>query len=184
MTKFQSFRLTTTQLLMALAAMFFFQDVVVDIREHFEASQVYMLGELIHLVFEITAVAALTFGLIDSVKYTRSLKERAERQSQSLYHLKQDFDSLVTAKFSTWGLTPAERDVALLLLRGLPSDKIADLRKVTLGTIKVQAHSVLQKAGVSSRVELMSLFMDEFIDVGIETDLNHQSAASLNDVTE
>lgn len=154
--------------LMALAALFFFQDVIVDMKEHFEASKAYQIGELIHLLFEVTAVLALTFGLIDSVKYTQSLKERAESQSQSLYHLQEDFDAHVRFKFASWNLTEAERDVALLILRGLPSDKIADLRKVAIGTIKVQAHNVLQKANVSSRVELMSLFLDEFMDVGME----------------
>lgn len=32
--------------------------------------------------------------------------------------------------------------------------------------IKSQTHSLMGKAGVKSRVELLSLFVDEFIDIG------------------
>lgn len=160
-------RSTLTQILMALAALFFFQDVIIDLRSHFAANQQYTFEQLVHLLFEIAAVVALSIGIVDSIRYTHALSSQNYNQSQSLYHLRQDFDAYVKDKFTEWKLTPAEQDVALLLLRGLPSDQIASLRNVALGTIKVQSHNVMQKAGVVSRVELMSVFMDEFIDIGI-----------------
>ena len=40
---------------------------------------------------------------------------------------------------------------------------------MAVGTVRVQSHRVLQKAGVTSRTELMSIFMEEFMDVGLES---------------
>ena len=55
-------------------------------------------------------------------------------------------------------------------MRGLNNEEIAKVRGVKLGTIKSQTHSLMVKAGVKSRVELLSVFVDEFIDIGTNTD--------------
>ena len=164
---YQKVRMTLTQILMGFAAIFFFQDVVLDIFSHIHNHELYTIEQLAHLIFEIAAVLALSIGLIDSLSYTKSLRNQNHSQSQSLYYLREDFDAFMKEKFAHWELSPAERDIALLLLKGLPTDKIASLRNVASGTIKVQSHRVFQKAGVGSRIELMSLFMEEFIDIGI-----------------
>ncbi|WRQ45452.1 helix-turn-helix transcriptional regulator [Rhodobacterales bacterium FZCC0083] len=100
-------------------------------------------------------------------KYTSFLKDQNIKAQTQLSALKVDFDEYVRTQFAKWQLTVAEKDVALLLLRGLNTSDIAELRSVSVGTIKVQAHNVFGKSGVSSRVEFMALFMDEFIDIGV-----------------
>lgn len=152
---------------MVLSFLFFFQDVIVDLRDHFASGQGYSDGELIHLVFEAIAVVVLLFGILAMRQYTAMLTAENERKKTQLSALKEDFDDLIVRRFEQWGLTGAERDVALLLLRGLNTADIAKMRSTSVGTVKVQSHNVFQKAGVTSRVEFMSLFMDEFIDVGL-----------------
>lgn len=164
----QMLRYYLTQGFMAMAALFFFQDVILDMREHLASEASYSGSDLVHLCFEMLAVAVLTLGFIDSTNYTKRLQEDHHANSSSLHYLRKDFDALVRKKFSRWQLTPAEQDVALFLLRGLPTSMIAELRNVSVGTVKVQAHTLMQKAGVTSRVELMSLFMDEFIDISTQ----------------
>lgn len=178
MNKYQYFKEKLTQALMAMAALFFFQDVIVDMREHFTSEVTYSVSELIHLLFEMAAVVALSVGFFDSIRHTQALRDQNAKQSKNLFHLTRDFDALVKEKFAVWGLTPAERDVALLLLRGLQTDQIAKLRKVSTGTIKAQSHHLMQKAGVTSRVELMSLFLDEFLDISLETSISDQVSAT------
>lgn len=152
---------------MMLAFAFFLFDVVFDLRDHFSDGTPYSKDEVIHLVFEGGAVLALFFGMVSLYKYTSFLKNQNIKSQMQLSALKVDFDEYVRSQFARWELTVAEKDVALLLLRGLNTSDIADLRSVTVGTIKVQAHNVFGKSGVSSRVEFMALFMDEFIDIGI-----------------
>lgn len=52
------------------------------------------------------------------------------------------------------GLSPAERDVALALLRGLKRDEIARLRGTSERTIANQIAAVFDKLRVRSRLEL------------------------------
>lgn len=152
---------------MMLAFIFFLFDVVFDLRDHFSDGTPYSKDEVIHLVFEGGAVVALFFGMVSLFNYTSFLKNQNSKAQMQLSALKVDFDEYVRSQFAKWELTVAEKDVALLLLRGLNTSDIADLRSVSVGTIKVQAHNVFGKSGVSSRVEFMALFMDEFIDIGI-----------------
>lgn len=152
---------------MMLAFIFFLFDVVFDLRDHFSDGTPYSKVEVIHLVFEGGAVVVLFFGMVSLFKYTSFLKNQNIKAQMQLSALKVDFDEYVRSQFAKWELTVAEKDVALLLLRGLNTSDIADLRSVSVGTIKVQAHNVFGKSGVSSRVEFMALFMDEFIDIGI-----------------
>lgn len=150
-----------------IATLFFTFDVVFDIREHMINDIDYDPIEVIHLLFEIFAVFALIGGLFVSFKYLAKLKSENDTAAAHLHRLRVDFDQHVKIKFNQWGLSDAEQDIALLMLRGLSNSDIADLRDTKLGTVKLQSHKVLQKSGTTSRTEFMSIFMDEFMDVGM-----------------
>tara|TARA_B110000977_G_scaffold92482_1_gene122518 strand:- start:731 stop:1240 length:510 start_codon:yes stop_codon:yes gene_type:complete len=151
-----------------IATLFFAFDVAFDIREHIYHSITYESGDIIHLLFEIFAVFALIGGVGVSLKYQQRLRLDNQTATRHLYRLRVDFDEHVKSKFTQWGLTSAEQDIALLTLRGLKNSDIAELRNTALGTVKLQSHKVLQKSGASSRTEFMSIFMEEFMDVGMD----------------
>ena len=48
---------------------------------------------------------------------------------------------VVEEKFAQWGLTAAEQDVALFLLKGLSTQEIAALRQTSEGTVKAQTNA-------------------------------------------
>ena len=50
------------------------------------------------------------------------------------------------AQFRLWGMTAAERDVGLLILKGLNHKEIAALRGTSEATVRQQAQSIYQKA--------------------------------------
>ena len=54
-------------------------------------------------------------------------------------------------------LTPAERDVALAVVRGLSNDEIARARGSRGRTVAVQLASIYRKLGITSRAELAVL---------------------------
>ena len=85
--------------------------------------------------------------------------------------LRGEMDHFVRNKFTHWGLSPAERDIATYMLKGLSISEIATARATAEGTIKAQSLSIFRKTGVNSRTELMSLFIDEFLDVAPESNL-------------
>ena len=75
---------------------------------------------------------------------------------------------LLAERFDEWGLTPAERDVALFAIKGLSTSEIAGLRGTSEGTIKAQTNAIYRKAGVTGRPQLLSLFIEELMrDDGI-----------------
>lgn len=62
-----------------------------------------------------------------------------------------------------WGLTPAEQDIALLLLKGLSHKEIAQVRAVSETTVRQQARSLYRKAGLSGRSDLAAFFLEDLL---------------------
>jgi len=60
-------------------------------------------------------------------------------------------------------LTPAEREIALLLLKGLSHKEIATIRSVSETTVRQQARSLYRKAGLSGRNELAAFFLEDLL---------------------
>jgi DNA-binding NarL/FixJ family response regulator len=70
-------------------------------------------------------------------------------------------------------LTAAERDVALLSIKGISNTDIAEMRNTRAGTIQAQHAAIYRKAGVSSRAELISVVFEDLIaglDLTAQTD--------------
>jgi DNA-binding CsgD family transcriptional regulator len=55
------------------------------------------------------------------------------------------------------GLTPRQREVALLLGSGMSNKEIARRLGLSVGTVKQHVHSVLLKTGARTRFELVVL---------------------------
>jgi DNA-binding NarL/FixJ family response regulator len=56
----------------------------------------------------------------------------------------------IDAQFDRWQLTPAEREVALLMLKGLSHKEIAAVRESSERTIRQQARAIYAKANLSA----------------------------------
>ena len=72
----------------------------------------------------------------------------------------------IDTQFDVWGLTPAEADVAGLLLKGASLREIATLRRTSEATIRQQAQSVYRKSGLGSRSELSAYFLEDLFTLG------------------
>ncbi len=57
----------------------------------------------------------------------------------------------------------AEREVALLLLKGLSHKDIADVRRTSEKTVRQQSLAVYRKAGLSGRAELSAFFLEDLL---------------------
>jgi DNA-binding CsgD family transcriptional regulator len=63
-------------------------------------------------------------------------------------------------QFATWGLSRAEQDVALLMLKGFSHKEIARLRGCSEATVRQQAASIYQKADLPGRAGLSAFFLE------------------------
>lgn len=66
-------------------------------------------------------------------------------------------------QFERWGLSPAEKEVALLLLKGLTHKEIGDIRSITEATARQQARAVYKKGGLSGRHDLAAFFLEDLL---------------------
>ena len=66
----------------------------------------------------------------------------------------------IDREFAKWSLTEAERDVALLLLKGLSHKEIAAARHTSEGTVRQQSLAIYRKAGLTSRSSLAAFFLE------------------------
>lgn len=141
----------------ALAAVFFLGDIVAD----------FAAGDRgPHLLIEAAAVATLAFGVGFGAVATRQALERLREQAAALEIARGAFGAVMAAQFDRWGLTAAERDVALLALKGLNAAEIAAARGAAAGTVRAQLSRVYAKAGVSDRGQFAALFVEELIGDG------------------
>ncbi len=69
----------------------------------------------------------------------------------------------INRRFDVWGLTESEREVALLLIKGLSVGEIARARNSRPGTVKSQSNAVYRKAGLRGRCELAAYFVEDLL---------------------
>lgn len=66
----------------------------------------------------------------------------------------------IDERFSAWSLTPAERDVAVLLLKGHSHKQIAYETGRSERTVRQHAVAVYDKSGLAGRAELAAFFLE------------------------
>jgi DNA-binding CsgD family transcriptional regulator len=69
----------------------------------------------------------------------------------------------IDAQFDRWSLTPAEREIALLLLKGLSHKEIAAVRSASERTVRQQAQAIYAKANLSGRAALSAFFLEDLL---------------------
>ena len=67
------------------------------------------------------------------------------------------------AAFGANELTPAEREVAILLLKGHSHKRIARLTERSDQTVRQHATAVYRKSGLSGRAELAAFFLEDLM---------------------
>jgi len=81
----------------------------------------------------------------------------------------------IQSQFDLWRLTPTEREVALMLLKGYGHKEIAALTGRSERTVRQHASVVYVKAGLSGRAELSAFFLQDVMLPGAE----RESAAAV-----
>jgi DNA-binding CsgD family transcriptional regulator len=69
----------------------------------------------------------------------------------------------IDAQFRSWRLTPTEREVALMLLKGYGHKQIAAHTGRSERTVRQHAGAVYEKAGIGGRAELAAYFLHDLM---------------------
>jgi len=86
-----------------------------------------------------------------------------DRALQETSELRRGLGSALDHQFERWSLTSAQREVALLVLKGLSYKEIADLRNTAEHTVRNQALAIYRKAGLSNRAEMAAFFLEDLL---------------------
>lgn len=70
---------------------------------------------------------------------------------------------LINQQFDEWELSKAEREIALLLLKGLSLKEIAEIRNTGEPTVRQQTASLYRKSGTGGRAELSAFFLEDLL---------------------
>ena len=87
----------------------------------------------------------------------------ASRYKEEAHDAMQGLGAAIDSQFERWSLTPAEREVGLLLLKGLSHREIAEVRATTEPTVRQQALMIYRKSGLRSRSELAAFFLEDLL---------------------
>jgi DNA-binding CsgD family transcriptional regulator len=127
-----------------------------------------------HLVLEVLAGTLAIVGVGLFVRHGWTMHVAAEGLENDLHAMEaaagrwreeartalEGLGAAIDREFAKWGLTDAERDVALLLLKGLSHKEIASQRHTSEGTVRQQALSIYRKSGLSGRSNLAAFFLE------------------------
>ena len=138
---------------------------------------IFAKGHPLHVAFEVATIliAMLAAGGLgtawlharrDEAEARRSLLARkVERDAwkDSAQRALEGLGQAIDGQFRQWDLTPTEREVALLLLKGHSHKRIADLTGRRERTVRQHSVVVYQKAGLGGRAGLAGFFLEDLM---------------------
>lgn len=173
--------LTLTLVAFTLTACLAAVDLASDLREGTTVSHVVVEGtillvgflgaalvarKLIMVTRRARAASAAVRALADQLAKSAAEAERWRTEARELMH---GLSQAIDQQFDRWQLSPAEKEVGLLLLKGLSHREIAEARSVTEATARQQARAIYKKAGLSGRHDLAAFFLEDLM-LPTETD--------------
>ncbi len=142
-------------LILIVAALFFMQDLYVDLLVEGKGVS--------HVLLEGSIFLAVLLALGIEVKRVVNLSTTVSINQEEMVRLKRHLQDAITEEFNKWELTATEKEIALLLIKGLSMQEIAEIRNVKEKSVRQQATGIYSKANVSNRYELTSYFIEDLL---------------------
>lgn len=144
-------------------------DVIYDYQEG--ASTAHILMELGIAILSFALISSLTVGIWRQSRSNTRLKAELESVSSNgdqrlppaLASARHELALVLKQQFETWSLTQTEREVAMLLLKGLSFKEIASVRDTMEKTVRQQASAIYKKADVSGRHSFSAWFIEDLL---------------------
>lgn len=156
----ERFIIILTVILQLIACLFFLGQILLGLAGISLRPLPWQLYEVLEILSGLALLAGVIIGIL---LYRRSQKERHRIQT-ALRHASTAFGEVLVERFAEWGLSVAERDVAMFLIKGSSTTEIAQMRNTSEGTIKAQNASIYRKAGVTGKTQLLSLFVEDLFE--------------------
>ncbi|AYF44030.1 MULTISPECIES: helix-turn-helix transcriptional regulator [Halobacteriovorax] len=157
-----------TGLLFLTISIFLIFDIYEDLHEG--ASFEHVFEEAIIMIIGFIGAAYLWFKLLFIKKENIRISANVSKLKTDLQNFKEQTKNLsegisdkINEQLDDWNLTKSEKDIALLLLKGLSIKEIADIRSTAEKTIKQHCTKIYQKSNLSGRSELSAFFLEDIL---------------------
>ena len=115
-------------------------------------------------IHEMISALSLGVGVVIGLALLRRVITERRRAVLALKNATSAFGDLLNERFQQWGLSGAERDVALFLIKGMSTAEIARMRGSSEGTIKAQSAAIYRKANVTGKTQPVSTFVEDMFE--------------------
>lgn len=90
-------------------------------------------------------------------------EEQSRQRGAETQDILRGLSDQIDRQFEKWALTAAEREIALLMLKGLRHKEIASVRGTSERTVRQQALTIYKKAGLDGRTDLTAFFLEDLL---------------------
>jgi DNA-binding CsgD family transcriptional regulator len=132
------------------------------------------IGHVLQEVVLLVLAAALMLRMILDLRQQRRQLDELKRElaqpadqarpvNPLLESARKRLSEAVDAQFQDWQLSPGEREIGMLLLKGLSIKEIAALRETNEKTVRQQASAIYRKAGIAGRHAFSAWFIEDLL---------------------
>jgi DNA-binding CsgD family transcriptional regulator len=146
----------------------------------------HVLAEATLVLVSLAAATYLAWGWYRAHRDVRILestvaRREAERDAwrERAARVLEGLGEAMDHQFDSWELTPAERETALMILKGYSHKRIGRLTDRSERTVRQHAVAVYRKAGLAGRSELSAFFLEGLLLPGGRSgDATHRASTS------
>ena len=135
-----------------------------------DGSFFYLLQEAFVMVASFSGIVYLLWIIFLRAKEVDDIKARLQtanrnlsQSNEKLQAMSQQYREVINQQMVDWSFTPSEKEVAMLLLKGLSFEEIAGVRETKEKTVRQQATVIYRKSGLNGRHEFAAWFFEDFL---------------------
>ncbi|MCF8058419.1 MAG: helix-turn-helix transcriptional regulator [Bacteriovoracaceae bacterium] len=143
-------------------------DVYMDKND--QLATVHLVGEFILIFISFSGSAFFIYHATVNKEKAKSLRSEVHdlklknvHYLQQIQSYKKGLSDAIDEEFNRWALTPSEKEVGIMLIKGLGYSEIANARAISERTARSQGSSILMKSGLKNKSELIAYFLEDLL---------------------
>jgi len=169
MTQLQKIALGIFILIVTLFSLHEVYDELMEIQEN-KVNITQASLEILLVILSFSAMIYFTYVIFKQGKNQKDLETNLSKVRQQLESSnirlrdgKKEYQEVIQWQFNEWALSPSEKEVALLMLKGLSIKEISQARSTQEKTVRKQASAIYDKSNLGGRHELSAWFFEDLL---------------------
>jgi len=166
-----------TFLALSATSLFAFSDIILDMKEgvplmHLVHEGALWVLALVGAIFQYRIINWQNKKMLNFKAQIAELDEinskliiDQEQFEKKISHLSEEFLIYIDEQFNKWAFSRGEKEIALLLIKGLSMKEIADIRGSSENTVRQQSSQIYKKSQLNGRMELSAFFLDDLLSL-------------------